>query len=463
MKRVLVFLSVATLLFYGAFCAIAEDVQVEQFVCGDYTYILQDDGSVMITKYVGNARKYVIPEEIDNKKITGIGDKAFSDNYSLKSVTIPDCVTDIGANPFANCRKLTEIIVSPEHTVLAVIDDVLFNKIDKSLVAFPSGSSRTDYVIPQGIRAIDEIAFCGCGGLTSITIPDSVTRIGNRAFLGCSELSSVMIPNSVVEVGDNPFIECQQLKEIVVSPDHTVLAVTDGILFNKSENSLLAFPCDSTVSEYDIPQGVTKIGGYAFNGCYNLASITIPDSVTKIGDYAFNHCGYLLSITIPNGVMSIGEGAFTDCINLISVTLPESVMSVGKKAFNRCCSLESITISDNMISIGDYVFSGCNGLISVTIPDSVMSIGEGAFEFCNGLTSVTIPNNVVSIGKYAFYGCENLTTIKIPKSVMSIGEGAFEFCGSLTCSVDHISYAKQYCKENRIKYSFADMYDWLNN
>ena len=39
-----------------------------------------------------------------------------------------------------------------------------------------------------------------------------------------------------------------------------------------------------------IENGVTSIGGYAFNDCISLTSITIPNSVKSIGSYAFEGC-----------------------------------------------------------------------------------------------------------------------------------------------------------------------------
>jgi hypothetical protein len=52
-----------------------------------------------------------------------------------------------------------------------------------------------EVVIPSGVTAIGDWAFCECESLTSITIPDSVTRIGIGAFCGCSNLASVTIPD----------------------------------------------------------------------------------------------------------------------------------------------------------------------------------------------------------------------------------------------------------------------------
>ena len=88
-----------------------------------------------------------------------------------------------------------------------------------------------------------------------------------------------------------------------------------------------------------LSDGITEIGGYTFDSCENLKSITIPDSVTKIGAYTFKNCTSLKSITVPSSVTEIGEGAFRGCTSLESVTIPRRVINIGEGAFWGCGSL----------------------------------------------------------------------------------------------------------------------------
>ncbi len=221
---------------------------------------------------------------------------------------------------------------------------------------------------------------------------------------------------------------------------------------------------------------VTRIGGYAFNGCTSLTSIEIPNSVTSIRVFAFYDCSSLTSVTIPNSVTSIemyafygctglpvidniryadtylveavdktlstytikegtkwiGSSAFSGCSGLTSVTIPNSVTSIENYAFSGCSSLTSIEIPNSVASIEEYAFYNCTGLTSVTIGNSVTSIGNSAFSGCTGLTSIEIPNSVTSIGDHAFRRCSGLTSVTIPNSVTSIGDGAFRDCTGLT-------------------------------
>ena len=224
-----------------------------------------------------------------------------------------------------------------------------------------------------------------------------------------------------------------------------------------------------------IPDSVTEIGNWAFDGCTGLTSIVIPNSVTKIGNWAFDGCTGLTSIVIPNSVTKIGEGAFYGCTSLTSIVvakgndkydsrdncnaiietatntlvngcmntvIPDSVTKIGGSAFRGCSNLTSINIPDSVTEIGDWAFSGCASLASI-----VVAKGNGKYDSrndCNaiietatntlvtGCMNTLIPDSVTEIGEYAFFGCSNLTSINIPDSVTEIGYRAFSDCHSLT-------------------------------
>ena len=389
--------------------------------------------------------------------VTSIGNHAFSYCSSLISVTIPNSVASIGEYAFYCCSSLTSINVDANNPNYCSIDGVLFGKDKTTLIQYPIGNTRSEYIIPNSVTSIGEWAFSGCKSLTSITIGNSVTSIGDYAFFECSSLTSMTIPNSVTSIGDHAFQYCTYLTSVTIG--NGVTSIGD-----------YAFRDCSSLISVTIPNSVASIGDDAFYRCTSLTSVTIGKSVTSIGNSTFRGCSSLTSITIPNSVTSIGNLAFEGCSSLTSsvynahcfaymptsysgaYAIPEGIKQIAGGAFYGCSSLASVTIPNSVTSIGDHAFQYCTYLTSVTIGNGVTSIGDYAFRDCSSLISVTIPNSVASIGDDAFYRCTSLTSVTIPNSVTSIGEYAFYYCSSLTSVTN---YATQ--PQAIVEYDFGDV------
>ncbi len=316
---------------------------------------------------------------------------------------------------FQYCTGLTEVDVNSVEEIggndvfrgCTSLERVAINHVPDGL--FSGCSSLKEVVICDGATSIGTGAFLGCTSLTSVTIGNGVTSIGDYAFMMCSSLASITIPDCVTSIGGGAFGRCTSLTSFYgkfASDDNRCLII-DGVL-----NS---FATGCGLTEYAIPDSVTEIGNYTFNGCTSLTSVTISDSVTSIGDSAFNGCTSLTSVTIPDSVTSIGGSAFSGCTSLTSF--------YGKFASddNRCLIIDGVLNS---------FATGC-GLTEYAIPDSVTSIGGGAFNGCTLLTSVTIPEGVTSIGSGAFYGCESLTSVYCKPTTPPSGDWSmFEFNAS---------------------------------
>ena len=214
--------------------------------------------------------------------------------------------------------------------------------------------------------------------------------------------------------------------------DDGTLTISGTNMPNYSNETTPWYSKRSIIKNVVIEKGVTSIGTYAFQNCFNLASITIPNSVVSIGGYAFYGCSKLASIAIPNSVSSINSFTFDYCSALTSIEIPNSVTNIGWGAFWGCSKLTSITIPNSVTAIGNYAFYECSSLTSIKIPNSVTSIGKEAFGWCTSLSSITIPNSVTGIGSYAFSYCKKLTSISIPESVTIIEDYVFFHCTGLT-------------------------------
>ena len=155
------------------------------------------------------------------------------------------------------------------------------------------------------------------------------------------------------------------------------------------------------VGAYEIPQGVTSVGDYAFWGCDGLEFVTIPEGVTSIGDWAFASCDSLLAINVNEdnvNYSSVG-GVLFNKDQTVLIDCPDGMVGAYE-------------IPQGVISIGDWAFYWCNRLTSVTIPEGVTSIGFYSFGYCGSLESITIPASVTTIENYAFYFCDSFSTIR---------------------------------------------------
>ena len=314
---------------------ISEESKIPESPASDFEYTIEN-GEVTITKYIGSDTQVRIPEKIEGKSVTEIGNETFCYCNNLKNVTIPSSVTRIGNSAFDICKRLTDINVSINNPLYSSQDGVLFNKDKTTLICCPAGKENTLYIIPNSVTEIGNDAFSECSNLTSVTIPAGVTKIGNDAFSECSSLTSVYIPDSVNEIGDYAFFSCtnltsidiqngiteignetfcycnnlksvtipssvtrignyafavcKSLTDINVNSDNPLFSSQDGVLFNKDKTTLICYPAGKENTLYSIPNSLTEIGNYAFLSCKNLTIATIPAGVTKIGKYAFNEC-----------------------------------------------------------------------------------------------------------------------------------------------------------------------------
>lgn len=318
-----------------------------------------NSGAVTITGYTGPAGVAAIPGQINGLPVTGIGVDAFADLSGLAGVTIPNGVTTIG-----------------------------------------------DY------------AFADCTGLTNLSIPAGVVSIGEGAFDDCVSLGAVAIPASVIWIGELAFADCDALAEISVEPSNPVYSSVNGILFNKSGNTILQYPAGQGPG-YAIPAGVANIGAGAFYSS-GVTNLLIPAGVTSIGYRAFDDCLGLSSVTLPSGVVRIGDYAFANCSGLGDVTIPASVSSIGALAFGNCASLANITVE-----AGNAAYSSAGGVLFDKGQGTLIECPMGKAGF------YAVPAGVGQIAGEAFALCFSLTSVSIPASVTNIGPGAFAACFSL--------------------------------
>ena len=410
---------------------------------GDFQYSVLDDGMVEITKYIGSAEKVDIPEKIDGKSVTSIGDEAFYDCTSITSVIIPDGVVSMGVSAFGCCTNLESITLPDSVTN---IFDWAFNRC----------SNLTSITIPDGVMRICDGVFNECSGLTKVVIPNSVTQIGVAAFQCCTSLTSISISNGVTSIGDGAFNRCTSLSSITIP--NSVTSIGDQVF------------CECTsLKGITIPDGVTCINDNTFFNCSSLTEITLPDGITQIGDFAFYNCNSLSKVKLSNGLTSIGEWAFGYCEKLNNINLPNSITYVGGYAFNHTAIINEQT--DDVKYIDKWLMNYSTDTytsdeIIIYVKEGTKSIAASAFNF-SGIDEVVIPESVEIINSFAFYNCFSLEKVIIPRNVTNIGENAFGYYndGGNTKNSNFIIYCysgtagEKYAIDNDFYYELLDNHE----
>ncbi len=411
--------------------------------------------------------------------VKSIGAHAFAGNLLLKSVAIPEGVTDIHTSAFEGCTNLVSVTLP---TTLKTIRQS----------AFKGCTALTSISIPDSLTEIYNGAFSDCKALKNVTLSKKLTMIDSEAFKGCA-IEKIEIPAGVKELGA-AFAECEKLKNVILPAGferfsgHTFAGCTSlesinlpasleylGFFTFKNCTALKELNFGGTVSEWNsvykqeswnddaaftavkCSDGTVKLfsdsadGGsagleYKIDGngavlvgignCTDKNIVIAPTfggvPITRIDSFAFSECDYIESIVIPEGVTVISNEAFYLCKNLKKVTLPSTVDIIASWAFAGCESLEKVAIPDGIMIIEQRAFSDCVKLSSLTLGKELESIEENAFMNCTSLKSVTIPAKVIYFGNSAFAGCSSLESVTLKKGVDMIGESVFKDCPRLT-------------------------------
>ncbi len=408
-----------------------------------FTYVELEDGTIEISSYTGRRRYITIPEKIDGKIVSSIGEFAFAGQTRLREVGLPSGLAVIKRYAFQGCSNLVSMYI-PEN-VTSIEEYAFTENVRLSTLAF-TGVSK--------LKTVRDYAFSRCNFRT-LELPATLESINATAFLG-----------------DNA------LHEIKVQAGNVNFSSPDGVLYNATQSVLVSYPAargrnyalpeqtrtianyafaHAQIDEVDLNQ-VQTIGEYAFSNS-TLEFLLLPDTVVSLGKEGFSGNVELSDVYIGSGLTTISNGAFAHCDLLREIQIPEQVVSIGDDAFAysglrriefnensklTCigigaffdCSIQEMRIPDSVTEIKPYAFSGTivgNPLTRIAFSENsdLCKIGAYAFEKCNYLSEVILPNRLEVIEQQAFSKTA-IKTINLPASVITLGDGAFAYCSALS-------------------------------
>ena len=363
------------------------------------------------------AESYAVPQSV-----TSIGEYAFGgDMQSLKNVTIPDTVTEIGNGAFMDFYGLENIDI-PE-TVTEIGDN-----------AFNGCSQLASITIPNSVTEIGASAFRCCSSLQSVNLTEGLKSIGDYAFGGDYELSNVTLPNSLSDISPTAFFNSENFCEYLTDASNPYFSVTDGVLYSKDKTELVSYPYGKKGNEYSVLSGTKSIGDYAIV-CNNLDSVYVPQSVGTIGK---NSVGYITDFTSDSCVIkpdfmiygAIGSATeayclendlafFTDKpsqnIEVVSLNADENATFRIENA-----NPQNVVYSTSDKSIADVDSNGKITANSKGTTQIIASVGV-----MNFLCTVNVKNGVAQPSGYTYSGFDTSTYSPITKQAYQDWEDAY--------------------------------------
>jgi len=394
---------------------------------------------------------------------TRIGAQAFN-SCSLKSLVIPETVTELGSKALASNSALTSMnfpealtTIGDEALCMTGVLPDLTHVTHIGANAFKQNTALSGAVtIPAQVDYIGNNAFQDCEKITAIEFAHTPSTFGTYVMNSCGLLASAVFDEAVATLPNGFFNECGSLTSVTFKG--AVSAIGESVFYK------CAFTC------FSVPEGVTSIGANAFKECKSLATVSIPNSVETIGASAFCECILLSGVNLPQNAnfKKIATSCFEECTALTSISIPSSVTSIDGKAFKKSGLTGMPEGWGNVPSTGygSEVFMGCPIKV-VTFPDSWRVIPN---QFCKGWSSleeVHFGSGVTTTGSQMFDGCSNLTDpakCVVPANVTTLTDYTFYRCGitAIPEGVNRAGLTIGYRAFSGSKIQNADISNWTS-
>ncbi len=263
--------------------------------------------------------------------------------------------------------------------------------VSNVVTGFNSGYSKndvTDVIFPDEINGIESnFLFSSATSLNTLTFgaTDTFFISGDNIFSGCSVKTITFNPECIVELRKGNFSGCASLTSITF-PKFKKLA---GSAFTS---------CSKMVNTNDLvfAEGMTEIGGHAFNGCTSVTgTVYFPSTLEKIQEYSFENTGFSnFDLSKCSSLSAVGGGYGGPFTNNDKIT---------KLDLSACTSLTAIKSS---------FASGCDNLVEVILPPNLETIPHKAFAHCYKLQYIVLPESMTYVADEAFHSARKNQDIK---------------------------------------------------
>ena len=407
-------------------------------------------------------------EFAENSALDTIGEWAFRNCVSLKSIAIPSKVTKLNGYTFYNCKSLVKVTLPEKLTHIGyyfyTYAGVETTGNDGGYV-FAHCENLKEINIPESVQWIQNYAFLNCKSLTEITLNANDKQVGEGAFANCSSLKKVTLGANIKTLPSRLFINCTSLESIVGANSTNQ---TEG----EPKADLSQIVGFGYISASSGGKKRFYNGSYTFQNCTSIKEVILSSADTSIvlGDYLFDGCTNLAYV---NKTKVDG----TEEAPVYLSRFPDQLVYLGKYSF-RNTALSRVRMPDSLTSLGETLYgdSGYTGepsaLWSTTAgkEDEYKTTSKqmsGAFDGCTQLTYLDL-NNVIRIGGLAFRNCP-LTEVAGTKNaegkitgeldlskVQVFGKGAFAGTGLKKVNLSGVWYSNTGTTKAKYPMGFGD-------
>ena len=259
----------------------------------------------------------------------------------LDTIVLPPSVKSLGTYAFYYCTKLMSINLPKTQKTLPV--------------SFLEGCTALESIeLPATLTTINTDAFYGCTSLKHVKLHEGLTTINQRAFHSC-KLDTIIIPSTVTSIGNAVFCG---------NPTKSVTWLPATCSVGTGESSPF-YNTSSQITSFVIGDSVKSIPGYLCYKMTKLESIALPEKLTAIGQYAFNGCPLLKDPTIPATVTSIGTYAFAFCTSIKHFEFPKGIKTLATSVLEGSTALEEVIIPSTVTTINQDAFYNCSKLMAI--------------------------------------------------------------------------------------------------
>ena len=358
-------------------------------------------------------------------KCTSVFSNMFENCNSLTEITIPETVTAIAANAFANtgiasldlhggiatvsssafqnCKNLTTVKLNEGTTF---IDALAFN-----------GSPVATLSLPASLTTIGKQAFQNCALNGDIVLPGAVARINDQAFNGNAAIKTIALPATLSNLGEGVFKGCTGLTAITIDAANTAYKVKEtGVVTTVDGTVALAYPVASANAAV-VDSEITKVGAYTFENATNLTTITL-DNCVDFGDYSLSNT----SVTELSVKGAVGRYVAAKNAKLLALTVDGTEVPVG--IAQNCAALTTFTAVKDILTVKQDAFAGTTALKEINLGGLLCILEAGAFSGCGVETLIVGAATPAAMAQGVFTEANANITCKVPADVVDAYKAA---------------------------------------